>query len=93
MRRAAKRDRVETEIVKALRHAGFSVEYLSGTDIPDLLLGKNRVCALAEVKTGNKPLRQGQAQWHRDWQGFPPFILRSLEDAVALIQGWPAAKG
>ena len=88
MRRAAKRDASEESIVQYLRKAGWSVAYLSGTDLPDLLLGKDtaigKLNLLAEVKTGKKPLRPGQQQFADNWHGMPPFVLRSVEDAEAL---------
>ena len=84
MRRAAKRDTHETAIVKCLRLSGWSVEHLSMRDAPDLLLGKNGVTLLAEVKTGNKKLKPGQKKWHDEWKGSKPWILRDVEDVLAL---------
>lgn len=86
MRRAAKRDAVEAEIVRVLRRGGFSVQPLSIADGPDLLLGRNGRDRTAEVKTGNKKLRRGQLGWHMTWCGEKPVILRSVEDAIALVQ-------
>lgn len=83
MRRAAKRDTTEKAIVEALRACGWSVEYLSLPDGPDLLLGRAGVTHLAEVKTGKKKLRAGQERWHQGWRGAPVFVLRSMDDVQA----------
>lgn len=90
MRRAAKRDRVEVEIVRLLRASGFSVEFLSGDGVPDLLCGRGGLTVLIEVKTGNKKLRPSQVEWHDGWRGARPHILRSVDDAEAFVKGWPS---
>jgi hypothetical protein len=84
LRRAARRDSTEAEIVDTLRACGWSVAFLSAKDAPDLLLGKHGLNLLAEVKSGTKKLRPGQADWHRDWRGGTPYVLRSVEDALTL---------
>lgn len=83
-RRAAKRDAVEAEIVELLRKFGWSVERLSLADGPDLLLGYNGHTFLAEVKTGRKKLRPGQADWHARWRGSQVFVMRDVKTAEAL---------
>lgn len=50
MRRAARRDGNEPEIVAALRAAGASVSALNGDGIPDLLVGYRGETFLLEVK-------------------------------------------
>lgn len=82
MRRAAKRDTVEGEIVWTLRAAGWVVARLSGKDIPDLLVAKSGWCGVVEVKTGRKQLRHGQADWASKWPA-PVTLLRTVEDALA----------
>jgi hypothetical protein len=84
MRRAAKRDTVEASIVGALRKTGWSVEFLSMKDGPDLLLGLGGSTYLAEVKTGKAKLRPGQFIWHAQWGGGTVHVLRSVNDALAL---------
>lgn len=86
MRRAARRDEVEAEIVEVLRAAGCSVTFLNGKDVPDLLVGLRGQTIVAEVKTGKKALRPGQAEWHAAWRGSKPVILRSVDDALALVK-------
>jgi Holliday junction resolvase len=83
MRRAAKRDESEAAIVDALLRAGWSVERWSQRDCPDLVLGRRGINVLAEVKTGKKTLRAGQAKWHREWRG-RVIVLRTVEEALAL---------
>jgi Holliday junction resolvase len=87
-RHPAKRDRVEDEIVRRLRAAGFSVQPLIGDGVPDLLIARNGREALIEVKSGNKPLRPSQVEWHANWRGPKPLIVRSVEEAHDLIQTW-----
>ena len=60
------------------------------TQQPDLILGKNGITLLAEVKTGNGKLRPGQKTWHDDWRGSKPWILRDVEDVLVLNQ-WSTA--
>ena len=56
MRRAAKIDANQTEIVKALRQVGASVQSLASTGkgCPDLLVGFRGVNWLLEIKDGQK---------------------------------------
>ena len=89
MRRAAKRDLSEKDIVKTLRACGWSVHFISEKDAPDLVLGRQGVTLLAECKTKRAKLRPGQADWHANWKGAPVVILRSVDDALALSQLTP----
>ena len=86
MRRAAKRDANEQAIVDALRAAGASVEHLSGCGVPDLLVGFRGRVVLAEVKDAKGELTPYQVEWHTTWRGPQPVILRSVEDALALLR-------
>jgi hypothetical protein len=83
-RRAAKRDQAEQEIVDTLKACGWSVQSLSAKDCPDLLCGKHGLNLLCEVKTGTRKLRPGQVKWHAAWNGSKPYVLRSIDDALAL---------
>lgn len=76
MRRAAKVDDNQNEIVAALRKVGASVQPLHavGQGCPDILVGFRRQNYLIEIKDGNKPpskrkLTPDQERWHRDWLG------------------------
>mgnify|MGYP001561855261 CR=1 FL=1 len=93
LRRAAKRDDNEAEIVSALERCGATVERLSGADLPDLLVGFRGLNVLMEVKqeagarggTSHKELLPGQIEWHTGWKGARPVVVRTVEEALAAI--------
>ena len=91
MRRAAKVDANQREVVAALRGAGASVQLLHavGEGCPDLLVGYKGLNMLLEVKDGSKPpsaqkLTPQQEIWHRDWRG-QRVVVNSPEAALAAI--------
>ena len=91
MRRAAKVDANQREVVVALRGAGASVQLLHavGEGCPDLLVGYKGLNMLLEVKDGSKPpsaqkLTPQQEIWHRDWRGHR-VVVNSPEAALAAI--------
>lgn len=91
MRRAAKTDRNQIEIVSALRELGASVALLHqcGGGIPDLLVGFEGRNLLLEVKDGSKKpsaqkLTACQVQWHQGWLG-QAAIVTSVSDAIGLL--------
>lgn len=90
-RRNPRRDLTEPVIVLALLQAGFSVKRISGEDVPDLVLGRNGIDVMAEVKTGKKKLKPGQAEFAEAWRGRKPLVLRSLDDVLVLLRSWPQA--
>lgn len=84
MRRAAKRDNSEPEIVTALTQCGFSVYRL---DRPcDLLVGFRGRTFLVECKTGTKgyakTLNDNQQQFNDTWRGSKLVKLTSAQDAI-----------
>ena len=88
MRRAAKVDDNQADIVAILRRFGFSVEVTSavGQGCPDLVLGKHGKTYLAEIKDGSKPpsarkLTPDQQRWHLMWQGHV-VILNNFQDCL-----------
>lgn len=87
MRRAAKADLNQPDIVDALRQMGASVVHLHtvGQGCPDLLVGFRGRTQLVEVKGERGTLTQPQREWHQAWRGSPVVILRSVADAVALV--------
>lgn len=89
-RRAARRDANEQTIVAALLALGFSVERISKKGVPDLLLGRNGITRVVEVKADAGELTTDQREWCVSWRGNPPIILRSIEDAVKLSRAWCA---
>lgn len=82
LRRAAKRDSIEADIVDALEKCGFHVTRLSAPGVPDLLLSRAGEWYTAEVKTGDKSLSPAQVHFHGQALASIP-ILRSVEDVVA----------
>jgi len=95
VRRAARRDANEDEIVRALRAAGASVCLLSMKDVPDLLVGFRGANFLLEVKQEGRrgasiksihaELSDDQAAWHETWRGLTPVVVRNTAEALAAI--------
>lgn len=90
MRRAAKRDDNEKEIVVALRKAGA---YVSFIDEPcDLIVGYQGKTILLEVKDGNKPpsarkLTEREQKFHDEWTGGPLYVVTCVQDALDRLHG------
>jgi hypothetical protein len=91
VRRAAKVDANQTEIVKALRQVGASVQSLASTGkgVPDLLVGFRGKNLLLEVKDGGKvksarKLTPDQVAWHQDWRGHVA-VVESVEQAIKIL--------
>ena len=94
MRRAAKVDANQAEIVAALRAAGCGVLDLSkvGNGCPDLLVHAPTYPwrhYLLEVKDGKKPpserkLTPAQEKFHERWKGWIHFV-KSPEEALDAI--------
>lgn len=92
MRRAAKVDENQSEIVNALRKIGCSVQLLHavGAGCPDLLVGWNGDVFLLEVKDGKKPpsarkLTADQVEWHSGWRGKPVAVVCNIREALEAI--------
>lgn len=92
MRRAAKVDDNQLEIVKALRDMGCSVESLAavGKGVPDLLIGYRSSNYLIEVKDGAKvpskqKLTDDQIEWHEAWRG-QKIVINSIDAAIEFIK-------
>jgi len=91
MRRAAKVDDNQAEIVAALRRAGCSVCILSGVGkgCPDLAVGRAGVTYMLEVKDGRKPpsarkLTADEQGWHDAWRGHAA-VVSSVSEAFAAV--------
>jgi hypothetical protein len=91
LRRRAKIDTNQPEIVKALRQVGASVSTLHrvGEGCPDLLVGYRGDNFLLEVKDGKKvpskrKLTEDEKVWHGLWRG-KVSIVESELDALAAI--------
>ena len=93
MRRRAKVDANQAEIVRALRQAGATVQSLAeiGAGCPDLMVGHARKTALFEVKDGSKPpserrLTQDQLRWHGTWTGGTLAVVCDVESALRVLR-------
>ena len=91
MRRAAKVDDNQKDIVRTLRGAGASVQSLAahGQGVPDLLVGFRGVNYLLEVKDGAKVpsmrlMTVDESMWHQSWQGQCAVVLTPA-DALRVI--------
>jgi len=95
MRRAARIDANQNNIVKALRAAGASVRVITqGDGIPDLLLGYNGHTLLMELKDGDKPpsarkLTEAEKKFFDEWKGGSLSIVNSVEEALAILASLP----
>lgn len=91
MRRAARVDANQPEIVNALRQAGASVAmtYMIGEGFPDIVVGFRGENYLMEIKDGDKPpskrkLTDDELKWHEEWRGRVD-IVECVEDAYKVI--------
>lgn len=92
MRRQAKIDSNQNEIVSYARKLGFSVAITSslGGGFPDIVLGKNGINFLGEIKDGKKPpsarkLTEPEQKFHNEWRG-QICIIESIEDIDRLYK-------
>lgn len=91
MRRAAKVDANQSEIVQALRQVGASVALLHsvGKGVPDLAVGYRGANYLLEVKDGAKKpsdrnLNADQVEWHQAWRG-QAAVAETVKEALIAI--------
>ena len=80
---AARADTYQTEIVAALRAAGWRVLHLHrlGQGCPDLLAGKRGANVLVEIKTPGEKLTPAVRLFFDEWPG-PKIIAFSAQDAL-----------
>ena len=91
MRRAARVDENHSGIVTALRQAGCMVISLAavGNGVPDLLVSRNGVNTLLEVKDGTKSpskrkLTEDQREFFATWKG-AAFVVKSVDEALLAV--------
>lgn len=91
VRRAAKVDANQSDIVKALRAVGATVQVLSdvGKGCPDLLVGRAGKNYLLEIKDGDKAkskrkLTPDQVEWHQEWCG-QVAVVECVDDALVAV--------
>lgn len=92
MRRAARTDATQTDIVSALRQAGAVVHSLAscGNGIPDLLVAHRGKTLLFECKDGSKSpskrvLTADQIEFFQTWTGGPIAVVDSAEAALRVL--------
>ena len=92
MRRAAKVDQNQDQVVSALRAAGAHVQSLAavGKGVPDLLVKYQGTFYLIEVKDGRKPpskrqLTPDQVKWHEEWKCAFLGVVENPEQALKFI--------
>jgi len=92
MKRAAKVDSNQAEIVAAIRGRCASVTHLHtvGAGVPDLLVGFCNQNFLFEIKDGSKApsqrqLTKAQLKWHSEWKG-NAFIVETIEHALSILK-------
>ncbi len=91
MRRAARIDANQPEIVQALRDVGASVSVTSmvGKGFPDIVVGYRGQNYLIEIKDGSKPpsqrkLTPDEQEWHALWRG-TVHIANKTDEALKII--------
>ena len=89
MRRAAKVDENQPEIVQALREIGATVEPLHfvGRGFPDIAVGYRGNNWLFEIKTKAGKLTEDEHDWHGDWRG-QVHVIRTADQAIAMVSGY-----
>ena len=91
MRRAAKVDENQSELVRAALQFGCTVRSLAqiGGGIPDLLIGQasrwGRRNILVEAKSDHGVLTPDQIAFHRDWRGQID-IARTVDQLLEVLQ-------
>jgi hypothetical protein len=96
MRRAARRDDNEQDIIKAMRAEGAYVKVINDEGLFDLLVAYRgpsgfQHTLLIEVKDGAKPpsarrLTDAELKFHDEWPLSNLFIIIGVEEAVALLR-------
>ena len=91
MRRAAKVDGNQSDIVAALRKVGASVTpiHAVGNGCPDLAVGFRGRTVLFEVKDPKQPpskrrLTDDEAIWFGNWKG-EAHVVETAEQAIAIL--------
>lgn len=91
MRRAARTDGNQEDLVKALRAYGCSVSIISGAGVPglpDLLIGINKRTGLIECKSSTEAksktrgMTEDQIKWWDGWKGGPVAIVADVDGAL-----------
>lgn len=92
MRRAARIDANQDQIVSALRAAGATVRVVTqGNGLPDLLVGYRGFTILMEVKDGKKvpsarKLTEAEKKFFDEWRGGMLAIVESADEALDILK-------
>jgi hypothetical protein len=93
VRRAARVDGNQSEIVAALRAVGASVTptHTIGGGFPDLVVGFRKRSILLEVKDPKQPpskrkLTDDEAVWFGNWRG-EAYVIETADEAIAILMG------
>lgn len=93
MRRAARTDTNQSDIVAALKAIGAEVTSLAGvgSGVPDLLVSFRGQWHLMEVKDGSRPPSQRALKWTqqrwRERQQAPVHVVHGPAEAVEVLNG------
>ena len=84
--RAAKVDANQSEIVRAWRDVGATVQLLHtvGHGCPDALVGYQGINYVAEIKTETGRLNSRERRWHDEWHG-QKAIVRTVREGLAML--------
>lgn len=80
-------DNNQTQVVKALRDLGATVQHLHGVGkgCPDIVVGFKGKNLLLEIKDGDKKvLTPDQVNWHKLWKG-QVHVVTSVDEAKLLL--------
>ena len=91
MRRAARRDDNENEIVLFLRECGAYVRAINHAGLFDLLVFYNGHTLLFEIKDGSKSasardLTAAEQKFHDEWPGQNLYIVNSEHEALDILK-------
>jgi Holliday junction resolvase len=86
MRRAAKVDANQAQIVSALEAAGATVQSLAaiGKGCPDILIAFRESMFLFEIKRDKAKTNELQKKWHIAWNA-PVYVVREPDEALRII--------
>jgi Holliday junction resolvase len=89
MRRAAKVDASQSDIVDGLRAMGYSVTSLAkvGNGCPDIVVGAHGHNVLIEIKVPGEKLTVPQKKWHTEWKGRAQ-VVYSFAEALMVVKGY-----
>jgi hypothetical protein len=83
VRRAARTDANQAEIIKSLRDIGCRVYYIK--EPCDLLVGYRQKTVLLEVKVDGGRLTKPQVEFIAQWNGASLHVVRDPQEAVEIV--------